>query len=307
MEKKRVGFLGPVNTFSYLAAQQVYREEKYEIIPFWPLSYVLDALWQGRVDEIMVPIENALAGEVVAVIDYIIARLLEGGNFFYITKEFFLPIKHCLIGQGGVALGSIKKVLSKGEALAQCLNIIRKYDWEMIETVSTANAVEKVAQSKDRNIAAIASDNALANYNLEIIQNNIGDSQDNITRFIVLSKEQALPSGKDKTTIFFIIEDKSGALCDILLAFKERQINLSQIARRPSRNGFGKYVFWIEAQGHVKSSILLKEALDDVKRIALSFWVIGSYPDRAELLNTLPLQPKGVDVHFTKIPTKGWT
>lgn len=77
---------------------------------------------------------------------------------------------------------------------------------------------------------------------MEILKPNIQDLDNNETRFVVLSKNDHEPTGRDKTSIIFsIYEDKPGMLYKILGVFEKESINLTKIESRPSKKGLGKY------------------------------------------------------------------
>jgi len=112
---------------------------------------------------------------------------------------------------------------------------------------------------------------------------NIEDIANNVTRFLVISKEDARPSGDDKTSILFSTAHKAGALADVLDVFKKRQVNLTNIESRPSKKRQWEYYFFVDCQGHRKDE-KLAECLEEVKQHCLQLSVLGSYPKSDALL-----------------------
>ena len=114
---------------------------------------------------------------------------------------------------------------------------------------------------------------------MEILKSNIQDIDNNETRFIVLSNEDTNPSGNDKTSIIFsIYEDHPGSLYRILGIFEKYNINLTKIESRPSKQGLGKYLFFVDFYGHYKEEII-KKIIMDIDDNTYFFKVLGSYPE----------------------------
>ena len=114
---------------------------------------------------------------------------------------------------------------------------------------------------------------------MEILESNIQDIDNNATRFVVLSKEETAPTGNDKTSIIFsIYEDHPGALYNILGIFEKYNINLTKIESRPSKQGLGKYLFFVDFYGHYKDDII-KKIIMDIDDDTYFFKVLGSYPE----------------------------
>ena len=121
---------------------------------------------------------------------------------------------------------------------------------------------------------------------MEILKSNIQDIDNNETRFIVLSNEDTNPTGKDKTSIIFsIYEDHPGSLYKILGIFEKYNINLTKIESRPSKQGLGKYLFFVDFYGHYKEEII-KKIIMDIDDNTYFFKVLGSYPEFTLLSTT---------------------
>ena len=112
------------------------------------------------------------------------------------------------------------------------------------------------------------------------------DEKDNATRFWVLGQEEpSKPSGNDKTTFSFDVQNQSGALVSVLDTFSSRGLSATMLQSRPSKldrsAGIWEYTFFAEFLGHIsegplsESYDLLSNGTNSVcKRIRL----LGSYP-----------------------------
>ncbi|MDD2638780.1 MAG: ACT domain-containing protein, partial [Methanothrix sp.] len=115
-------------------------------------------------------------------------------------------------------------------------------------------------------------------YDLSVIERDVQDSDQNVTRFVVVGREAPEPSGRDKTSLAVYLERaEPGALWEVLGEFAKRGINLTKIESRPSKRGLGDYYFFIDLEGHV-SDPLVEEALARIRERAAMTKVLGSYP-----------------------------
>lgn len=266
-----IAYLGPEGTYSHLAARTLfgyaptYLEEA-------SIDGVFDAVTRSRASFGVVPLENSTEGSVASAID----ALLEGGCF--IRRELVLPIDHSLMSRAA-ALTDIERVYSHPQALAQCR------DWlaaslphaQLVHTASTAQAVRE--SGGDPRAAAIGSPLASELHGIPILRDRIQDHSHNATRFVMIGKEDAKPTGDDKTTVAFAIrdDDRRGSLRRTLAAFDDHEVNMTRIESRPSRVQAWRYVFVVDVEGH-RSDPAVAAALAALAERCESVKVLGSYP-----------------------------
>ena len=124
--------------------------------------------------------------------------------------------------------------------------------------------------------AAIASERAAQIYDMSILEREIEDIKNNSTRFFVLDKQDSPYSGKDKTSIIFATKSIPGALYKILGDFADKNINLTKIESRPTKQKLGEYHFYLDFEGH-RTEKHCKEALERIKDKTLFIKILGSY------------------------------
>lgn len=272
-QEKIISYLGPRGTYSEEVAFQIHTGKHERFTPYSGIDNAIRSVMNGASDECVVPLENSVEGSVNITLD----TLAHEANLF-IVQEVIRPINHLLLCQAGTR--HINVIVSHPQALAQCRQyLLRNYpNAELKAMESTAEAAYHVACGAP-NHAAVGSLRAAELYGLTICGQNIQDHPHNSTRFVVLSKEQAVKgAGKHKTSIACQIDgQKPGSLCDILQEFAIRHVNLTRIESRPSRTGLGIYIFFLDLEGSLDDDNV-REAVIVVKQKSMWFKNFGSYP-----------------------------
>ncbi len=273
----RVAFLGPEGTFTEEALLANLPGDGLHPFPYASIREVLQAVQDGEAPLGVVPIENSLEGSVALTLDL----LAFGFDDLFIVREVVHEIRHQLIARAELPLERITKVISHPHAYAQCREFLdaRLPGVEHEAANSTAEAVRAVGRVQ-RPWAAIGTKLAAEMYECVVVEGDIEDSVENRTRFVYLSRDAAALEGDApyKTSIVCgIATDQPGSLLLILSEFAHRYVNLTKVESRPSKQGLGDYIFFIDMEGrHTDPPIA--QAL---KCIACKLpWVkvLGSYP-----------------------------
>lgn len=270
----KLGYLGPAGSYSHEVACQysANAENELQLIALPTFSAIIEGVERGSIDSGIVPIENSTHGAVTAVMDNLV-NLINGT----VCGEIVLNIEHCLLSAGDA--GEIKYVFSHEQALGQCYEFFRnRYPHlEFIQCGSTSQACE-MAKKNGSAYGAIAGKPAAKLYGLAAVAENIQDNDFNQTRFLIIGSEPPMPTGQDKTSIVFAFQDDCpGSLYGILKSFALRGINLTRIESRPAKHTMGKYIFYIDFNGHAKAescNAALQEVTDQVSWLK----ILGSYP-----------------------------
>jgi chorismate mutase/prephenate dehydratase len=268
----RVAYLGPEGTFSQLAARQLFGQAA----AYWDaatIDGVFDAVAGGDASRGVVPLENSSEGSVSVTV----RALLEGE--LVIERELVLEVSHCLLTRAG-SLPKIARVYSHPQALGQCGLWLRRNlpDVPTIQKSSTSAAVLEALADPEG--AALGSKLASELYGLPALCEGVQDDKANATRFVVIAKADAPPTGKDKTTLAFSLEDGPGALRRALGAFEEAGLSLTRIESHPSREKAWGHVFLCDLEGH-RTDASVAAALGRLRAICAWVKVLGSYPRAA--------------------------
>ncbi len=269
---KKIAYLGPPGTFSEEAALKY--NEKAQLLPFSSIPAVAAAVDTGIAEEGVVAIENSLEGSVTDTLDLLIheSKLL-------IRQELVLPVEHHLLVRPGTEALEIKVIFSHPQALAQCRRFLERCfsQAEMMAALSTAAAVEQMMSSSTP-AAAIGTHRAAQLYGAQTLARSIQDFSPNVTRFVVLARNDHPQTGRDKTSLCFSFgEDRPGLLYGVIREFAECSINLVKVESRPSKESLGKYIFLVDLEGH-RQDPSTKQVLEKVQAKTSLFKVFGSYP-----------------------------
>jgi prephenate dehydratase len=266
----RVAYLGPAGTNSEVAALRAYPEA--ELVACNSVAAIGRALLGGEAERGVAAIENSLQGSVTDILDLLIHESIA------VCGEIVLPIEHCLMVHPDRDSDEIDVIYSHPQSLGQCRRYLEAHYPNVRTEAALSNAEAVAVMMRTPRSAAIAPARAADIYGARIVERGIEDSPLNKTRFVVLGRESAPPTGCDKTSIAFAVaHDRPGTLVAVLHEFADRSINLTKIESRPSGGELGVYVFLIDIDGH-RDDPLLAQALAAVKEQSDFFKVFGSYP-----------------------------
>jgi prephenate dehydratase len=271
-----VAYFGPAATFTQeaLLTQPDLATADLRALP--TITAVLEEVGQGRSDLGFVPIENAIEGTVDATIDGLIFDVE-----LYIQREVVMDIHLHLMAKPGVAMGEVVRVASYPHALGQCQKFLAREvpGAELVAANSTADAARLLGESDLTDAAAIAPRLAAERYGLAILAEDVEDHPENQTRFVAVARGRVpKPSGHDKTSIVcFQRADHPGSLHGILGQFAARNINLTKLESRPTKQGLGDYCFVIDLSGHVGDEVVA-DCLRDLHAGLAGVKFLGSYP-----------------------------
>ncbi|MFH1613494.1 MAG: prephenate dehydratase [Planctomycetota bacterium] len=270
----RIAYLGPAGSFSHSAAMLKFGQSvEYEAV--MDIRGIFEEVSKAHSDLGIVPIENSAGGGVIETLDAFI------DSDVMVCAEVYMAIHHNLLAN--CRIEEIEKIYSKPEIFAQCRNWLTATfkEAKTVSVASSAKAAQMAAQ--EPHTSAIGSKVAAELYGLQIVCERIEDITNNVTRFLVISKEDAKPTGDDKTALLFSTAHKAGALADVLNVFKSYGINLTNIESRPGKKREWEYYFFVGLMGH-KSDQNVVEALNEARTHCLQLSVLGSFPRSAELL-----------------------
>jgi prephenate dehydratase len=270
----RVAYLGPPGTFSQEAIPQCDLTRDGEQVPAATFAEAYDMLLRGDVDAALLPIENSTEGAIGAILDLLVHR---PGPL--IRREVPLRVRQHLLARPGTTMESVKRILSHPQPIGQCAKFLaERFPKASREpTLSTADAARRVAAGEP-DAAAIGALSAATLYGLEVLASDIQDSDENVTRFVLVARADEPPTGKDKTSVAFTLDrDRPGGLYEVMGEFASRGINLSKVESRPMKQALGHYIFFIDFEGH-RLDPAGEAAIAGVRARVHRLYMLGSYP-----------------------------
>ncbi|TDP88422.1 chorismate mutase [Aquabacterium commune] len=271
--RQRVAFLGPIGTFSEQAALN-YFGSSIDAVVCPSIDEVFRATSAQSADFGVVPIENSTEGVVARSLDLLLQSPLS------IVGETSLMVTHNLLRKD-LGREGIEVVAAHPQALAQCQGWLSQHLPQAERRAVSSNAEGARMAAQDPRIAALASERAASQYGLHVVQPAVQDEAHNRTRFVIVRPQSvatpAAPTGHDCISLVVSVDNRPGAVHDLLVPLKRHGVSMSRFESRPARSGQWEYVFFIDLAGHPAQDNVAA-ALDELRAQCSFFKVLGSYP-----------------------------
>ena len=269
-----VAFLGPEATFSHLAALKKFGYAS-RFGPMATIQEVFAEVEKNKFHYGVVPIENSTEGVVNDTLDLFAETPLK------ICGEIYLEVSHELVSKSGQRQ-DIEVIYTHPQAHGQCRRWLATHlpEIPVLEVASTGVAAQKA--SKNPNSAAIASAFAAPLYDLRLVEARIEDHSGNVTHFFVIGPDLPGPTGHDKTSIIFAVDNIPGALYKTLRPLADRTLNMTRIVSRPVKTEAWRYLFYVDLDGH-QAEPEVHQALNEIEHLSAHFKLLGSFPRAAGL------------------------
>ncbi|MCB1383742.1 MAG: prephenate dehydratase [Notoacmeibacter sp.] len=269
----RIAFQGEPGANSDTACRNMF--PGMEPLPCPTFEDAFNAVETGKADLAMIPIENTIAGRVAD-----IHHLLPESRL-HIVGEYFLPIHFQLMVLPGTKITDIKAVHSHIHALGQCRKIVRKHRWKAEVAGDTAGAARLVRDLGDKANAAFAPRLAAELYGLEIIAEDVEDAENNVTRFVVLSRDKVIPARDSAeelvmTTFVFRVRNLPAALYKAMGGFATNGVNMTKLESYQTGGKFYATQFYADIEGHPDDRNVAR-ALEELDFFSRDVRILGVY------------------------------
>lgn len=265
-----VVFQGVEGAYSYAAMHAYFGEEiRSYHVKTW--RDAMEEVAEGRADYAVLPIENSTAGIVADIYDLLTEYAL------YIVGEQIIPVEHVLLGLPGSQIEEIQTVFSHPQGLAQCKKYLESHEnWKKAAAENTAGAAKKILENQDRTQAAIASRQAGDMFGLSVLEEQICDSGQNVTRFIIVGREAVFVKNAGKVSVCFEQPHETGSLYDMLSHIIYNGLNMTKIESRPIPEKNWEYRFFVDFEGNLKDGAV-KNALRGLEAESRRMRILGNY------------------------------
>lgn len=265
-----VVYQGVPGAYSYIAMNRYFGNDvKNFAVQTW--REAMEAVSEGKADYAVLPIENSTAGMVAGVYDL----LQEYDN--YIIAETYIKVEHALLGLPGTDIDKVKTVYSHPQGLMQCEGFLEKHkDWQQISQANTAGSAKKVLEENDPTHVAIASEEAAQVFGLEVLKSAINDSDNNTTRFVIVTKSRKFVKDAHKMSIVFETKNEAGTLYNLLSHIIYNGLNMNKIESRPIGDRNWEFRFFVDFEGNLGDPNVCN-ALRGIEEEAEYIKLLGNY------------------------------
>ena len=275
-QELQIAFLGKRGSYSHLAARNYATRYQKQFVELSCNSFaqVFEKVQNGEAEFGVLPLENSTSGAINEVYD-----LLQHTDLF-LVGELAYPIKHCVLVNEQTDLSQIDTLYSHPQVIQQCSQFIQGLARVHIEYCeSSSHAMQLVSSLNKPNIAALGNEEGGKLYGLRMLQSNIANQENNITRFIVIAKQarEVSPQIHSKTLLLMTTSQQAGALVEALLVLKKHQINMTKLESRPIYGTPWEEMFYLEIEANVHSAET-QAALEELKQYSNYLKVLGCYP-----------------------------
>lgn len=268
---QKITFQGALGAYSHIACKELFPNADY--IPSDTFEQAMELVDNDKADFAVIPVENSNAGRVSDV------HFLLPKTDLTIIGEHFLRVEHQLLALPGAKLEDIEAAASHPQALAQCSNFLNKHKIKALSRIDTAKSCERIIEMQDKTRAAIASKLAASIYGLNILASNIENAADNTTRFLIMSKNKAIPENdgsKFVTSLVFKVKNIPAALYKALGGFATNNINLTKLESYVADSNFISAQFYVEIEAHPETRGF-KLALEELEFYSDNIHFLGTY------------------------------
>ncbi|MFE3847360.1 prephenate dehydratase [Flavobacterium sp. LB3P45] len=267
----KIAIQGIKGSFHHQVAQEYYYQNV-EVDECLSFEELVDSLLSGKSDQAVMAIENSIAGPIIP--NY---ALIDKNNL-HIIGEHYLDIHQNLMALRGQKIEDIQEVHSHPMALLQCMEFLKKYpNIKLVEDKDTAETARRIHQNQLKGIAAIASKTASEMYELEILAPEIQTINNNMTRFVIIKKENSFVAENEinRASIKFELDHKRGSLAAVLNVMSDCKMNLTKIQSLPKIETPWKYSFFVDVTFDKYEDYAKAKALLTI--MAEYFKVLGEY------------------------------
>lgn len=272
--KQSIAIQGIRGSFHHQVVLEYFIHEN-EIDECLSFEEVVDKLLSGQSSQAVMALENSIAGSIIpnyALIDK---------NDLHIVGEHYLDIHQNLMVLNGQTIEDIIEIHSHPMALLQCMDFLKKHPYiKLVEDKDTAETARRIHQMQLKGIAAIASKAASSMYDLNIIAPEIQTINNNMTRFVIVTKHKsdAVKENINKASLKFELDHKRGSLAAVLNVMSDCKLNLTKIQSLPKIETPWKYSFFVDVTFDKYDDF--EKAKTIINIMAEHFKILGEYQNK---------------------------
>ena len=268
---QKVAIQGIKGSFHHQVALEYYHQD-IDVDECMSFEELVDSLLSGKSNQAVMAIENSIAGSIIP--NY---ALIDKNNL-HVIGEYYMDIHQNFMALKGQKVEDILEVHSHPMALLQCMEFLKKLpNIKVVEDKDTAETARRIHQNRLKGIAAIASKTASNMYDLEILAPEIQTINNNMTRFVILNKENSFVPKQEinKASLKFELDHKRGRLAAVLNVMSDCKLSLTKIQSLPKIETPWKYSFFVDVTFDDYDDYSKAKSLLEI--MAEYFKVLGEY------------------------------
>jgi prephenate dehydratase len=268
---QKIAIQGIKGSFHHQVALEYYYQD-IDVDECMSFEELVDSLLSRKSNQAVMAIENSIAGSIIP--NY---ALIDKNNL-HIIGEYYMDIHQNFMALKGQKIDDISEVHSHPMALLQCMEFLKKLpNIKIVEDKDTAETARRIHQNQLKGIAAIASKTASKMYDLEILAPEIQTINNNMTRFVILNKENSFVPKKEinKASLKFELDHKRGSLAAVLNVMSDCKLSLTKIQSLPKIETPWKYSFFVDVTFDDYEDYSKAKSLLEI--MAEYFKVLGEY------------------------------
>lgn len=270
---RQIAFQGMLGAYSHQAVMDCFPQAKVRACESFERALAAVENQDNQTDLAMIPIENSQFGRVSD-----IHQLLPDSSL-YIVGEYFLPVKHMLLGTPDAELEDLRTAISHPQALGQTRNTLNSLGIKRERWHDTAAAAHEVATRGDKHLCAVASEVSASVYGLKILRRRIEDHLDNVTRFVIMSPRRIDPprdTTRTITSLFFSLRSIPAALYKCLGGFATQGVNIRKLESYVPFVDNHRASFYCEIEGNPRDSNVY-QAMGELEYYTSRSRILGVY------------------------------
>lgn len=262
---------GIPGAYSCIATSRMFEIPSISCFRTW--DSVFSAVEKGFCEFGVLPVENSTVGSVIGVYD------LMRKHEFFVVRSIKLRVKHYLLAREDIELKDIKEIVSHDQALSQCGELLKSLgDVKITRCDNTAVAAKMVADSGRNDIACISSKECAGIYGLKVLKSGVNDSNNNYTRFIVISKKLRVYEGANRISITANLAHEAGSLNSLLNKFSALGLNLTKLESRPIPDSPFEFNFYFDFDADARNTSV-QNLIAEIASKAENFSFLGAYEE----------------------------
>ncbi|MCG3182553.1 MAG: P-protein [Planctomycetes bacterium] len=270
----KIAFHGQRGSYSEAAAAWMYADQDIATVPCDTVQQVFDALADEQCQYGVVRVENSEWGTSFNILDLLRATRV------YFSRDIRFHERYNLAGQKNASKGGVKRIYAHPAILNLCSTFLaRQKNIELIARFDGAENLAALVQRSDKNEATVCGDFAASIFGLKVLEPSVENSVTGVTRFVALTKAKQLPpedAADVRTSAMFELKHQPGALMSALAAFRQNEINLTQVFARPNRTNKWDYTVFVEFPGRFDQDNI-RTALAELRQHTTYLQLIGSH------------------------------